>query len=295
MTGSRRRTPAATATALLVASALGFSTIAIFTTLATRAGVPLVTVLAGRYVFAFVVLVPAAGGLSALRLEAGRALRLAAVGGALQAAIGFLSLSALAFIPAATVVFLFYTFPIWVAVLAFARHSERLTPVKMLALALSLMGVAAMVGLPGAEAVHPAGAALALSAAFAYAVFIPTINRLQTGLNSTVATAWLSLGAALIFLSVGSLGGQLSTPFPAVAVIHIVALGVISTALALVLFLKGLAVLGPLRTAIITTAEPFFVAILAALVLAQPIRAATVVGGSLIAVAVLRLHWRPGS
>jgi drug/metabolite transporter (DMT)-like permease len=44
------------------------------------------------------------------------------------------------------------------------------------------------------------------------------------------------------------------------------------------------------RTAIVTTTEPFFVAILAALVLEQPIRLETVLGGSLIAVAVLVLQ-----
>lgn len=54
--------------------------------------------------------------------------------------------------------------------------------------------------------------------------------------------------------------------------------------------LRGLPVLGPGHTAIVTTAEPFFVATLAALVLDQPIRIRTVLGGSLIAVAVLLLQ-----
>jgi drug/metabolite transporter (DMT)-like permease len=44
--------------------------------------------------------------------------------------------------------------------------------------------------------------------------------------------------------------------------------------------------------AIVTTAEPFFVAILAALVLGQPLTPQTVIGGSLIAIAVLVLQRR---
>jgi drug/metabolite transporter (DMT)-like permease len=59
---------------------------------------------------------------------------------------------------------------------------------------------------------------------------------------------------------------------------------------AFILFLRGLAVLGPVRTAIVSTAEPFFTAALAAPVLGQPITVRTVVGGVLIAAAVVLLQ-----
>ena len=55
--------------------------------------------------------------------------------------------------------------------------------------------------------------------------------------------------------------------------------------------IKGLSVLGPVRTAIIATVEPFFTAVLGALVLSNQFGLATLIGGILIAAAVLVIEW----
>ena len=274
----------------LVGAALGFSTIPIFTALATGAGTPLLTVMTGRYVVATAVIIPMAGGLAGMRLPGERVLQLAGIGGMGQALVAFLSLSALAYIPAATLVFLFYTFPAFVALRAALLRSEPLTGMRLVSLALSFSGVAIMVGWPGAAAVHPAGAALALSAAVIYALFIPLIDRLRAGIGPVVATAWVCVGAAVIFATAAGVQGQVSLDLPLLTWGSMVGLGLVSTIFAFVLFLKGLEALGPVRTAIVTTTEPFFVVILAALVLEQPIRFETMIGGALIAIAVLVLQ-----
>jgi drug/metabolite transporter, DME family len=278
-----------TATVMLIGAALGFSTIAIFTTLLTRAGTPLLTAMLGRYVFASLVLVPMAGGFAAMRLPRMRVLQLAGIGGLGQAVIAFLSLTALSYIPAAMLVFLFYTFPAWVALRAAILRTEPLTGRRLFSLALSFTGVAVMVGWPGTAAVHPLGALLALSAAVVYALFIPLIDRLRSGIGAVVATAWVAVGAIVIFTVAGLVTGRLALPRTALSWLWLVGLGTISTAFAFTLFLRGLETLGPVTTSIITTAEPFFVASLAALVLHQPITVQTIVGGSLIAIAVLVL------
>ena len=280
----------AAATLSLIGAAFGFSTITIFTTLLTRAGTPLLMAMLGRYVFASIVLVPMAGGFAAIRLPRARVVQLAGIGGLGQAVIAFLSLTALNYIPAATLVFLFYTFPAWVALRAALLRTEPLTGLRLLSLALSFAGVAVMVGWPGTAAVHPLGAGLALSAAVVYALFIPLIDRLRAGVSAVVATAWVALGAIVIFLVSSVATGQLAIPSVPLSWLWLVGLGTISTAGAFTLFLRGLAVVGPVNTAIVTTAEPFFVAILAALVLGQPITPQTIVGGSLIAIAVLVLQ-----
>ena len=284
--------PRAAATLSLVGAAFGFSTIAIFTTLLANAGTPLLTAMLGRYIVASIVLIPAAGGLAAMRLPRLRTAQLAGIGGLGQAMIAFLSLSALEYIPAAMLVFLFYTFPAWVALRAAILRTERLTGTRLVSLLLSFAGVAVMVGWPGAEAVHPLGAGLALSAAVVYALFIPLIDRLRTGVSAVVATAWVAVGATLIFLVAAGVTGALMLPSGTLPWLYIVGLGTVSTALAFTLFLRGLQVLGPVSAAIVTTAEPFFVAILAALVLGQPIQLQTIVGGTLIAIAVLVLQRR---
>ena len=279
----------AAATLYLLGAAFGFSTIAIFTTLLTSAGTPLVTAMLGRYVFASIVLVPMAGGLAAMRLPRSRALQLAGIGGLGQSIIAILSLSALNYIPAAMLVFLFYTFPAWVALRAAILRTEPLTGAGIFSLLLSFAGVGVRVGLPGADAVHPLGAALALVAAIVYAVFIPLIDRLRAGLSAVIATAWVAIGAIVIFTVAGLVTGQLAIPAGPLSWLWLVGLGTVSTAFAFTMFLRGLAIVGPVTTSIITTAEPFFVAILAALVLDQPIKLQTVLGGSLIAIAVLVL------
>lgn len=278
------------ATLALVGAAFGFSTIAILTTLLTDAGTSLLAAMAGRYVFATLVLVPVAGGFAAMRLPSAQAARITVVGGAGQAAIAFLSLSALEYIPAATLVFLFYTFPAFVALRAAVLRTERLSGARLSSLALSFAGVGLMVGWPGAEAVHPFGAGLALSAAVVYALFIPLIDRLRAGVGVVVSTAYVAIGAAIIFVVAALLTGELVLPAAPVAWLYMVGLGIVSTALAFTLFLHGVQVLGPVHAAIVTTTEPFFVAVLAALVLDQPINLQTVLGGTVIAIAVLLLQ-----
>jgi drug/metabolite transporter (DMT)-like permease len=243
----------------------------------------------GRYVVASLVLIPVAGGPRAIRLPASRVAQLAGVGGLGQALIAFLSLSALEYIPAAMLVFLFYTFPAWVALRAAILRTERLTGTRLFSLALSFAGVGVMVGWPGADAVHPLGAGLALSAAVVYALFIPVIDRLRAGLSAVVATTWVAIGAMVIFSAAAVVTGQLSIPGAVMSWVYIIGLGTISTAVAFTLFLRGLQVVGPVVASIVTTAEPFFVAMLAALVLGQTIKMQTVLGGSLIAAAVLVL------
>ena len=282
----------ATATLMLIGAAFGFSTIAIFTTLLTSAGTTLTSAMIGRYVFAALVLVPVSGGIAAMRLPRARVLQLAGLGGLGQSLIAYLSLSALNYIPAAMLVFLFYTFPAWVAVRAAVLRTEPLTRERLFSLALSFIGVGVMVGWPGADAVHPLGALLALVAAVVYALFIPLIDRLRAGIGAVVATAWVAIGAVVIFTITGLVTGQLAIPTHAPSWLWLVGLGTISTAVAFTLFLRGLEAMGPVTTSIITTAEPFFVAILAALVLDQPITVQTVIGGSLIAIAVLILSRR---
>ena len=78
-----------------------------------------------------------------------------------------------------------------------------------------------------------------------------------------------------------------------VGITVIAALAILSTALPFTLFLSGLRTLGPMRTAIVSTIEPFFVAILAALVLDQPLTRGILFGGTCIAGAVVLLQLGP--
>lgn len=243
--------------------------------------------------FASLLLMLVAGGPRALGAAGVPRAKLTWQGGAAQAAIAFLSLSALAWIPPATLAFLFYTYPAWVTLFAALRGSEPLDARKLAALALSSIGLAIIVGNPLAGALDLRGVALAVGAALLYAALIPWLGKVQAGIPPAVSSAWIALGA-MTFLVAGMII-QRAPLVPAGLAPYgwAFAMAVIPTTLAFITFLAGLARLGPVRTAIVSTVEPFWTALLAALVLAQPVPLRTWAGGALIVAAVVLLQLTP--
>lgn len=278
------------ATALILFSACCFGSIPILITLATRSGARLTDVLAWRYLVAALLLVLVSGGPSGVRLPRRRALTLLLLGGGGQAAVAVVSLSALAYIPAATLTFLFYSYPAWVAIIAAVRGTEPLTTRRIGALMLSLVGLALMIGMPGAGGLAPVGVALALASALLYAAYIPLIDHLGAGLAPAVTATYASGGAAVILTVMALAAGGLSLHFAPAGWTAIAVLAVVCTVLAFLAFLRGLATIGSVRTAIVSTVEPFWAAILGSAVLGQQLGARTYAGGMLIALAVIVLQ-----
>ena len=278
------------ASVLVLFSACCFGSIPILITLAIGSGARLVDVLAWRYLIAAVLLVFVSGGISRVRRPSRVVTPLLLLAGGGQAAIAFVSLSALRYIPAATLTFLFYTYPAWVAVIAAVRGAERISGRRALALGLSLAGIAIMVGMPGAGHLHPMGVLLALSSALLYAAYIPMIDHLGRDLPPAVTSVYVSGGAAVILVVVALAQGGLAVRFAPIAWGAIATLAAVSTVLAFIAFLRGLAVIGPVRTAIVSTIEPFWTALLGGLVLSQALGLRTLIGGIGIAAAVILLQ-----
>lgn len=277
---------------MVVLSAFGFGTISIFVTFATATGAPLLSVLTWRYALA-APLLAAVAWLAGVRRPSQRALRIILLAGLGQAIIAGLSLSALRYIPAGTLGFLFYTYPAWVALIARVLHSEPLTSLRLFALTLSLGGIFVMVGSGEGLSLHPIGVALALGSAVLYAAYVPMIAALQRGLAESETSAYVAVGAAFFLAAGATAVGELTASLPRAAWLSVVGLAVISTLGAFMLFLRGLRVLGPVRTAIVSTVEPFFTSMLGALLLTQPFTKRSLVGGTLIALAVVLLQVRP--
>jgi drug/metabolite transporter (DMT)-like permease len=280
------------ATLAVAFSACCFGSIAILVTLATRTGARLAEVLTWRYIIATIVLAIVAGAPAIARTHARRGLSLVVLAGGGQAVIAGLSLSALRYVSTATMIFLFYTYPAWVTVISALRGKEALTRSRLLALVLSLAGIAVMVGLPGTDSTGAAapGVALALTAAVLYALYIPMIGHLGRELSPALTAMFTSAGAAVILGIVAAGTGGLALERPPVFWFAVVLLAVVCTVVAFLLFLRGLAAIGPVRTAIVSTVEPFWAALLASVVLAQPLAARTMTGGILVAAAVIILN-----
>ncbi len=281
----------ARATFYILLSSVSFGAISVLTLLTSKAGVTLVDAMAWRYLLAIVV-VAAFGSIREIRSTKLSAIwKLVVLGGGGQALLTFTSLSALAFIPVATLAFLFYTYPAWVALLSAVTGAEKLTRWRIAALALALAGVTVMVGAPGSGTLNGRGVALALGASFLYAAYLPVLRKIQRDVPPRTATFFLVIGAAIFFVVAALLKGGLTVPARPDARWEIAILAVVSTGLAFPALIAGLAVLGPVRTAIIATVEPFFTALLGALVLKDQLHSTTLVGGILIILAVILIEW----
>jgi drug/metabolite transporter (DMT)-like permease len=212
------------------------------------------------------------------------------IGGFGQTLITYLSLRSLDYIPVAPLAFLFYTYPAWVAIVAAIRRSERLSAIRIFALMIALTGVAVMLGAP-TEKLNPVGVALAVGSSMIYAIYLPTLEHLQEGVPAMFATFLLVSGAAAGFLVAAFFASDLFLPRIASVWGNILLLAIISTVVAFSFLIRGLAVLGPVRTSIVATIEPFFTTVLGVFVLRNELTASTLVGGTLIAAAIVVIEW----
>lgn len=279
------------ATLLIVVSALCFGSISVLTVLITGAGVPLLTAMAWRYVLGAVLLFGVVGARQLRSIPKRRIIQLLLIGGFGQALITYLSLHALEYIAVGPLAFLFYTYPAWVALLAATRRTEKLTATRVIALTMALVGVTVMVGAPSSDKLNPIGVMLALGSALLYAVYLPSLEHLQQGIPALVATFLLVVGAAVTFVIAALFVRELTVPQGSAVWSNIFILALASTVIAFSTLIKGLSVLGPVRTSIIATVEPFFTAILGVAVLGNQLTTTTLIGGILIAAAVLLIQW----
>jgi len=294
-------------TLAVAVSACCFGSISPLTIIATERGFALSGVQAVRYLTTALLLLavaawrrraglgrPPAHGRSAAAAPAPwYAPQMLLVAGGGQATVATLALLALRWLPAATASFLFYTYPAWVALMAMLRGTESMDGRKAVALLLSLSGIAAMVGAPDAAALPAVGVAVILAAALVYAFYIPVLGRLQAAREGLDVALAISCGGAALFLTWAIADGALRTGPDPVALGASVLQGLLSAG-AFLGFLAGLRVLGPVRTAITSTVEPFWTTLLGVGLLGQPLGAGTVGGGVAIMVAVVLLQ-RSGS
>jgi drug/metabolite transporter (DMT)-like permease len=279
------------ATLLIVVSALSFGSISVLTVLITRAGVPLLTAMAWRYVLGAALLLAIIGVKQLGSVPRQRLVQLLLIGGFGQALITYLSLRALEYIPVGPLAFLFYTYPAWVALLAAMRRTEKLTSMRAIALILALVGVTVMVGAPSTDKLNPIGVILALASALLYSAYLPSLEHFQQAVPALISTFLLVVGAAVTFVIAALIVRELYLPSGAPVWSNIVVLALVSTVIAFSTLIKGLSVLGPVRTSIIATVEPFFTAMLGVAVLGNQLTMTTLVGGILIAAAVLLIQW----
>ena len=166
-------------TAYTLLAALGFAAVSTLTSIALGEHVSLFTVLTWRYTLGSIVMVTYVATQRFPRMRWNESFKFIIIGGGGQALLVGLALSSLQYITAATLGFLFYTYPAWVTLVQALRGAEKVTLRRAIALALSFGGIAVIVGAPGAASLPVKGVALAIGAAMIYGVDIPIMRAMQ--------------------------------------------------------------------------------------------------------------------
>ncbi|MBA2427439.1 MAG: DMT family transporter [Actinobacteria bacterium] len=269
---------------------MSFGTLAVVAKLAYRIGAEPLPLLATR--FAIATLLLAAVELrtkSSPHMEGALIVRLMLLGGlgyALEAALFF---AALQRSPASEVSLVFYSYPLWTALLSFALRMEPFRWQLIAALGLGLAGVGTLFSFSVPEG-GLAGPLLALGAAASIAVFLVIAQLVLRDVASGATALWTAAGATVSLGVAGVAGGQ---SFSAAALPAAAALGV-ATAIAFVALYAAIARIGSARTSVAGTLEPVTTVSLAVAVLAEPLTLRLIAGTILVicALPVLTLSRR---
>ena len=270
---------------LVVASAAGFGTLALFGRYAYADGMDALTILCLRFGLAAI---PALALLAVRRerLPRGSVLvRLIGMGVLGYVGAAFAYLAALKYASAGLVALLLYLYPIFVALFAILLFHEPLTGAKGLALGLALTGTALAVGPLRGQA---PGILLAIGSALLYAIYIivgtGVMRRVSPVQSSTVIFATAGVCNGVLMMLTGP-----HLPATARGWAAIIAMVVITTLLPVVAFLSGLKRIGPTNAAMLSTLEPVVTVLLAGWWLNEKLTLVSLLGGGLILTAVLLL------
>jgi len=275
---------------LLVAlSGASFGALGVFGRLAYGAGADVPTALFLRFSIAGVVLA-AVMGLRRERFPRGRVLlALGLLGGVGYVSESLAYFSALTLAPAGLVALLLYLYPALVALLSVWLERERLGRGKALAIALAFAGTCLTLDLSGAGGdTRPLGIALGVLSALIYAVYILASARVLRHAGALGASTVIVLSAGAVYggivLARGPAWPQTSTGWAAVA-----GLALLGTVVAVLALLAGMARVGAVNAALLSTLEPLVAVLLGGLFLGERLSAAQGLGGLLILAAVVLL------
>ena len=203
---------------------------------------------------------------------------------------------ALRFTTAATVALLFGTLPIFTALLSSALGVERLSRGFWLASALSFAGVALVsLGEPGGLSADLKGDALAIVGALTWAGYSVAIASLMRRYSPFRLSGPILIGVSLGLLLLGS--GQVGDQ--SLGLGSMVWLAFLFAVVGPLFFTNltwftALDRVGPSRATLFTNLQPFLAAVIALVVLSEPISGVQVAGGLAIAAGIL-LARRPGA
>jgi drug/metabolite transporter (DMT)-like permease len=283
---------------MVLGSATGFGTLAIFAKLAYASGLGTEQTLAFRFLLAAIgmLLLAVVIGQNPLRLNRNQLVTLLALGGLVYTGQSLTYFVALRSLPASLVVLIAYIYPSLVVVAGWLFLRRSVSKWHWIALAASFAGVAMLVG--GTRFEFSWAVVLAIASPTIYTGYILIGERVMTSVPAVAASAVIMSGAALAFCLLAALNHELALPRNASGWAVGIGIALFPTMLAISLFMAGLPRVGAARAALLSTVEPVITVLLAVVLLGDRLSAAQVGGGVLVLLAVIVVQaahlWSPG-
>jgi drug/metabolite transporter (DMT)-like permease len=285
-------------TAMVLGSATGFATLAIFAKLAYSSGLGTEQTLAFRFLLAAIGMwvVAVVIGQNPLRLNPHQLVTLIGLGGLVYTAQALTYFIALRSLPASLVVLIAYIYPSLVVVAGWLFLRRMVSRWHWFALAASFAGVAMLVG--GTRFEFSWALVLAIASPTIYTGYILIGERVMTSVPAVAASAVIMSGAAVAFCLLAALNHELALPRNVSGWAVGVGIALFPTMLAISLFMAGLPRVGAARAALVSTVEPVITVVLAVVLLGDRLAAVQVMGGVLVLLAVIVIQaahlWKPG-
>jgi drug/metabolite transporter, DME family len=184
----------------------------------------------------------------------------------------------------ATAIIVQYTAPVWVLIYVVARRQQKLSLRKVAAVALSIIGLALVIGLFSTKssnsALHldPLGIAAALVAAFSFAFYNVAGHSVLARYDRWRVLTWTLIAASVFWLFANPPWKITNAHYSIAQWIFLFVFSMISVLGAFSLYFLGLQYLEPTRAIIVSCLEPVFSILLAAALLGETLRPLQTIG-----------------
>lgn len=174
---------------------------------------------------------------------------------------------------------IFFTFPVFVMLLNWIFYHSTPPRIYYIAIGIIFIGVALLANIHTLQ-FDFVGIGLAMISALLYAAYILYSKKIQ--LKPVTATLMISFGCTCACLIFSLFNHSFSSPDDLNQWLHIIGFGTISTAIAILLLLKGLQTISAEKAAILSVLEPVFVLIFGILLLDETVTLSQTIGALII-------------
>lgn len=211
------------------------------------------------------------------------------MGGVCSTVISVCYLEAMKYISPAIASFVLYIYPIFTCAYSVVFEKGNITRKTYLSIILSLIGLFMLLNVLSGK-INILGLLLAFVAAISYSIYVIAGSKISQSVNSTASgflvIIFTMIGLCIVYYtSSNTYQTQFNTQLFEFTCIS----GIFCTAIPILLFLKGMSIIGPINSSIISTSDTLFTTILSAIILKDSLAVSQAFGGLIFITGIILL------